>query len=131
MNQLNEVSVLFKKRIAQLERKKQQCLDYSSTPNRCASAVEAKIKRMKAIERVSRFRKRTLESDVVVDGYLNTLQEKFKRPNSPVAKVVTVGALAAGAYKTAKWRIMKDRCKKYEYSPYLHNLCMKDKLEDV
>jgi len=129
MNQLQEISILFKKRIQQLERKKQRCLDYSSTPNRCAKKVEAQIKRVKAMERVARFRKRPLESDNMIDSYLDVLQEKLRRPKSAVGKVASYGLTALGAYKGARWAVRRSDCKEYKYSPYLHKRCMQGKDE--
>lgn len=123
MNHLLEIDILFQKRIASLEKKKQRCMDYSSMPNRCVSKVETQIARVKKLARVARFRKRALESESLTDAYLDVVQEA--RPNSPVAKVVTYGLGAAAAYKSAKWAIMRDRCKDKKYSPYLYKRCMK------
>ena len=125
MNQLQEISILFRKRMAQLKKKKQRCLDYSSTPNRCAAKVDAQIKRLRGIEIASRFRKRTLEANTLIDQYLNVLQEKLRQPSSPAAKVVKYGLAGLAVYKGAKWAIKRDQCKQYKYSPYLYKRCMK------
>ena len=123
MSQLQEINILWKKRIQQLEKKKQRCMDYSSTPNSCVNKVEAQIARTRKLARISRMRTRSMESETIVDSYLDLLQEG--RPKSPMGKVA-VGALGAlGAYKTAKWGVKRSDCKEYKYSAYLHKRCMK------
>ena len=52
MNQLQEINALLKRRIEYLEKKKQTCMDYSSTPNRCVSKIEDQIKRIRKISRI-------------------------------------------------------------------------------
>ncbi len=123
MSYLEELDVLFQKRIDALQKKKQRCMDYSSMPNRCVNKVEAQIARVKKLARVARFRKRALESESLIDAYLDTIQEG--KPKSPVARVATGVVAAAGLYKGAKWKIMRDRCKDKKYSPYLYKRCMK------
>lgn len=122
MNQLQEINVLLKKRIEQLQKKKQTCMDYSSTPNRCVAKVQAKIDRMKKLSRITRLRTKAIESESLLDTYLNVLQEKGK---SPVARAATYGLAAVGGYKAAKWGVKRSDCKDYKYSPYLHKRCMK------
>jgi hypothetical protein len=123
MNQLQEISVLLKKRIAHLEKKKQTCLDYSSTPNRCVSKVEAQIARMRKIERIAKLRTRSMESASFVDSYLDMLTEAG--PKSPMGKVAVAAATIVGAHKVAKTGIRRSQCKEYKYSSYLHKRCMK------
>ncbi|MHA1827438.1 MAG: hypothetical protein ACTSX6_02190 [Candidatus Heimdallarchaeaceae archaeon] len=123
MNQLQEIKILFKKRIEQLERKKQTCLDYSSTPNRCVAKVQAQIERTKKLARVARFRTKALESETVLNSYLDLLQEG--RPKSPVGRAVSYGLTGLGVYKGTRWAIRRSECKQYKYSPYLHKRCMK------
>jgi hypothetical protein len=129
MNQLQEISRLFQKRIQHLERKKQTCFDYSSTPNRCVSKIEKQILVIQKLARISKLRTKALESRALLDSYLDVLQEG--RPKSPVAKVVTYGLGTLAAYKGTKWAIKRSDCKKYEYSPYLHKRCMKGLDESI
>lgn len=129
MSQLQEINILFQKRIAQLERKKERCMDYSATPNSCVRKVEAQIARTRKLSRLSKFRTRSLESRSYVDSYLDHLQEGG--PKSPVAKAVTYGLGGVAMYKGAKWGVKRSDCKQYKYSPYLHKQCMKGLDESI
>ena len=125
MNQLQEINRLLQMRIAQLEKKKQKCMDYSSMPNRCVNKVEAQIARIRKVAKLSKFRTKALESKrVTLDLYLDELQEA--RGRTPLTRAVTYGIGALGAYKTAKWAVKRSDCKQYKYSPYLHKRCMKN-----
>ena len=119
MNQLQEVGILLKKRREQLERKKQRCLDYSTTPNKCVAKVEAQIKRLEKVTRVARMRTKALESESFVDLYLSHLYERKK---IPAAKAVTYGLAGVAGYKVTKRIICK---KQHKRNPYLYKQCIK------
>ena len=109
MNYLQEVNILFQKRIDYLQKKKERCFIDSFTPNRCVAKIEAQIKRLRDLAKLAE-----------AWAAANTLER--------INMVLTVATLAVGslgAYKAAKWAIMRDRCKEYRYSPYLYKRCMK------
>ena len=122
MNYLQEVNILFQKRIDYLQKKKERCFIDSFTPNRCVAKIEAQIKRLRDLAKLAKMRTQR-ESKSLVNAYLTLLDERG--PSSPVAKVATLAVGSLGAYKAAKWAIMRDRCKEYRYSPYLYKRCMK------
>lgn len=117
MSQIQEVKFLFWRRIEQLQQRKKQCID-----RHCINKIDDQIERTKELSNIIDARRRSFESKSL--NFTSKLISEV-RPNSAAAKVATYGLGALATYKAAKWAIMKDRCKEYKYSPYLHKRCMK------